>query len=85
MMLAYMEVPLTTAILKAGDKCKYPLANRPDEYILASDVLSLHMYNLLLVSTTMMPMLGRSRTLRKLVEAGCHLEHFFMVCYSINC
>ena len=29
-----LEVQLTTAILKAGDKCKYPLANRPDEYIL---------------------------------------------------
>ena len=28
------EIQLTTAILKAGDKCKYPLANRPDEYIL---------------------------------------------------
>ena len=34
MMLAYMEVQLTTAILKAGDKCKYPLPNRLDEYIL---------------------------------------------------
>ena len=42
-MLAYMEVQLTTAILKAGHKCKDPLANRPDEYILFySDVLIFH-------------------------------------------